>query len=109
MSILRKCGNAATVRTKGDRKKGESPMAHAGMNGISNSIRLAALRMAVGIGTAALISAAGAILTPSPASAKPEYAAQTHLACGRCHVNPAGGGALKSFGKKFQANGHKLK
>ena len=84
-------------------------MAHAGMHGASNSIRLVALRMAVGVGTVALISATGAILTPSPASAKPEYAARTHLPCGKCHVNPAGGGALKSFGKKFQANGHKVK
>ncbi len=74
-----------------------------------NFIHLVAPRIAVVIGTVALISAAGAILTPSPASAKPEYAAQTHLACGKCHVNPAGGGALKSFGKKFQANGHKVK
>ncbi len=77
--------------------------------GMSNFIHLVALRLADGIGTVALISAVGAILTPSPASAKPEYAAQTHLACGKCHVNPAGGGALKSFGKKFQANGHKVK
>ena len=84
-------------------------MAHAGMHSMSNSIRLVALRMIVGVGTLALIGAAGAILTPGPANAKPAYAAQTHLACGKCHVNPAGGGALKSFGKKFQANGHKLK
>ena len=84
-------------------------MAHAGMHGMSDSIRLVALRMIVGVGSVALIGAAGTILTSSPASAKPEYAAQTHLACGKCHVNPAGGGALKSFGKKFQANGHKLK
>ena len=43
-----------------------------------------------------------------PATAKPEYAAQTKLPCGQCHVSPAGGGALKPFGQKFKDNGHKL-
>lgn len=43
------------------------------------------------------------------AQAKPEYAAQTGLPCGQCHVSPAGGGKLKSFGEKFKANGYKLK
>jgi len=84
-------------------------MAQTRMYGMSNSIRLVALRMAVGVGTLALVGAASAVLAPTPANAKPQYAAQTHLPCGKCHVNPAGGGALKSFGKKFQANGHKLK
>jgi hypothetical protein len=43
-----------------------------------------------------------------PATATPAYAAQTKLACGGCHANPAGGGALNDRGKKFQAKGHKL-
>ncbi len=43
------------------------------------------------------------------AQAKPEFAAQTGLPCGQCHVNPAGGGKLKAFGEKFKANGFKLK
>ena len=30
------------------------------------------------------------------------------LACGRCHVNAAGGGARTSFGNAFLANGHKV-
>jgi hypothetical protein len=42
------------------------------------------------------------------ATATPAYAAQTKLACGACHANPAGGGALTARGKKFQDNGHKL-
>jgi hypothetical protein len=42
------------------------------------------------------------------AVALPAYAQQTHLACGRCHVNPAGGGARTAFGNAFAANGHKL-
>jgi mono/diheme cytochrome c family protein len=43
-----------------------------------------------------------------PADALPAYAQQTGLACGRCHVNPAGGGPRNAFGKAFAANGHKL-
>jgi len=46
--------------------------------------------------------------TPQPAGALPAYAQQTGLACGRCHVNPAGGGKLTGFGSAFQANGHKV-
>jgi hypothetical protein len=45
---------------------------------------------------------------PEPADALPAYATQTKLACGRCHVSAAGGGALTGFGKAFVANGHKL-
>ena len=43
-----------------------------------------------------------------PADALPAYAQQTKLACGRCHVSAAGGGALTGFGKAFVANGHKV-
>ncbi len=49
-----------------------------------------------------------ATLAQRPATATPAYAAQTKLACGGCHVNAGGGGALNDRGKKFQANGHKL-
>jgi len=62
-------------------------------------------------GAAAAILIAGtmfSIVSPS-ANAKPEFAAQTGLPCGRCHVNPAGGGKLKAFGQRFKANGFKLK
>ena len=47
-------------------------------------------------------------LAPRPADALPAYAQQTGLACGRCHVNPAGGGARTAFGNAFLANGHKV-
>lgn len=59
---------------------------------------------------AAAILIAGAIVTLSPrqAQALPAYAAQTKLPCGKCHVNPAGGGARNEFGQAFAANGHKL-
>lgn len=52
----------------------------------------------------------GAVVTvsPRPANALPKYTAQTGIACGRCHVNPAGGGPRTGFGKAFVANGHKV-
>ena len=61
-------------------------------------------------GTAAAMLVVGAIsvTTSRPANAKPEFAAQTGLPCGRCHVNPAGGGKNTPFGEKFKANGNKL-
>lgn len=63
-------------------------------------------------GVAVVAASAIAMLqlaSPPAAHAKPEYAAQTGLPCGQCHVSPAGGGKLKSFGEKFKANGYKLK
>jgi hypothetical protein len=63
------------------------------------------------------LAAAGAVVSivglatlagPRPAGALPAYAQQTGLACGRCHVNPAGGGARTAFGNAFAANGHKV-
>jgi hypothetical protein len=65
--------------------------------------------LAGGLGIAALIAAASLVVVSRQATALPAYAQQTKLGCGSCHVNPAGGGQLKAFGKKFQANGHKLK
>jgi len=62
----------------------------------------------VAAGAAALLAGIAAIDAPRPAVALPAYAEQTHLACGRCHVNPAGGGARNAFGNSFAANGHKL-
>ena len=60
-------------------------------------------------GAAAAILAFGILtVAPQKAQALPQYAAQTRLGCGSCHVSAAGGGALKALGKKFQANGHKL-
>jgi hypothetical protein len=56
-----------------------------------------------------LVVGAFVVLAPSPVVAKPEFAAQTGLPCGQCHVNPGGAGALKAFGKKFKANGYKVK
>ena len=105
LRLVRQCGNTSFKRTKNK----ENPVPQSRMHGMSNSILLVALRMAVGVSALALVGAASVFLAPSPASAKPQFAAQTGLACGQCHVNPAGGGKLKSFGKKFKANGFKLK
>ena len=40
--------------------------------------------------------------------ALPIYAQETRLPCGRCHVNPRGGGPRTAFGRAFAANGHRL-
>jgi hypothetical protein len=69
----------------------------------------ALLAGATGLAAAVLVGAASLMVSPQGAQALPAYAQQTKLACGSCHVNPSGGGALKSLGQKFQANGHKLK
>lgn len=55
-----------------------------------------------------LLMAVTLSITSRPAVALPAYAQQTGLACGRCHVNAAGGGARTKFGDAFAANGHKL-
>jgi hypothetical protein len=70
-------------------------------------VPLAAYGLA-GAGAVALIVGLATFAAPRPAAALPAYAQQTHLACGSCHVNPAGGGARTGFGKAFAANGHKL-
>ena len=59
-------------------------------------------------GTAALFFVTAAVTLSSRAEATLVYAQQTGLPCGRCHVNPAGGGPNTAFGKAFAANGHKL-
>ena len=61
-----------------------------------------------GAAAAILIAGTMSVIVSQPASAKPEFAAQTGKPCGECHQSPAGGGALKPFGEKFKANGFKL-
>ena len=68
-----------------------------------------ALAYALAVASAAgFIVGLAAFAAPDPADALPSYAQQTKLACGRCHVSAAGGGALTGFGKAFAANGHKV-
>jgi hypothetical protein len=59
-------------------------------------------------GAVALFVGLAAVVVPRPAGALPAYAQQTGLACGRCHVSPAGGGPRTAFGNAFAANGHKV-
>jgi mono/diheme cytochrome c family protein len=63
---------------------------------------------AAGLASAVLVAAAAVTLSPSQTLATPAYAAETALACGRCHVSAAGGGPNTAFGEAFAANGHKL-
>ena len=59
-------------------------------------------------GAVALIVGFAAVTIPRPAEALPSYAQQTGLACGRCHVSPAGGGPRTAFGNAFATNSHKV-
>jgi hypothetical protein len=63
---------------------------------------------AIGLAAAALLAVVGTGSVPRQAAALPVYSEQTKLPCAQCHLNPAGGAELTDFGKKFQANGHKL-
>ena len=68
----------------------------------------ACLTAAAVVAVAGLISAATVVVAPKTAQATPQYAAETKLPCGRCHVNPAGGGPRTAFGNAFAKNDHKL-
>lgn len=74
-----------------------------------NSVVKAIIGAAVVGGAVAMLSAFALTAVPRAAQATPAFATQTKLACGRCHTNPAGGGALTGFGEKFKANGYKIK
>ena len=76
--------------------------------GSSASIPMRLLCGAAGVAATVLIVGAAGTLSPRQAQATPAYAAQTHLPCGQCHVNPAGGGPTNDYGKAFAANGHKV-
>jgi len=49
-----------------------------------------------------------ALLMPTIAHARPEYAVREKLTCINCHVNPMGGGHRKIFGKVFGSRGKGL-
>ncbi len=57
---------------------------------------------------ATLLVAAAMVLAPREAAATPAYGQQTGMACGQCHVKPAGGGKLTTFGMNWQAKGRQL-
>ena len=60
-----------------------------------------------GMAATGLIAATVSVTVSRTANATPQFATQTGKACGACHANPAGGGALKPAGKKFKDNGNK--
>jgi len=74
----------------------------------AQTVRIA-FRAGASILAGAGLLAMAVTVVPREAAAKPEFAGQTGLPCGQCHANPAGGGDLKAFGKKFKANGNKVK
>jgi hypothetical protein len=61
-------------------------------------------------GAAGILVIAGAVALAvcAPASATPQFAADTGKACGDCHTAAAGGGPLTPLGTKFKANGNKM-
>ena len=65
---------------------------------IANSRRALALMALAGV-VILMVGLFGATTT----SALPDYATKTGQACGVCHVNPAGGGALTARGTAFAA------
>ncbi len=65
---------------------------------VLKSDRLVPIVALVGVLAALLM-----MVQPVPTSALPDYATKTGQACGVCHVNPAGGGALTARGTAFAA------
>jgi len=72
------------------------------------SITTAVMVGAVGIATIIVIAAMTLTVAPRQAEATPQFAQQTKLPCGQCHVNPGGSGKLKPFGQKFKDKGNRL-
>ncbi len=67
-----------------------------------------AFALLCGFAAAGLIAGMLSVTISRTANATPAFAASSGKACGFCHQNPAGGGALKPAGAKFKANGFKL-
>ena len=67
-----------------------------------------AFALLCGFAAAGLIAGMLSVTISQPANATPAFAGATGKACGFCHQNPAGGGALNSAGAKFKANCNKL-
>jgi hypothetical protein len=72
------------------------------------NITLLGIAGASTVAMATWVAATMLFVLPRKAAATPVFAQQTGLPCGQRHENPAGGGKLKEFGQKFQANGNKL-
>lgn len=64
---------------------------------------------AVAFAFVALVVAGHLVGAPVPAAhAKPEFAKKEGKACGFCHMNPKGGGALAAKGLEYKQNGLKF-
>jgi hypothetical protein len=74
----------------------------------SNTLPMTVIGCLTGAAVAMFLATSAVTLSSRRVEALPAYAQQTGLPCGRCHVNPAGGGPNTAFGKAFAANGHKL-
>jgi len=83
-------------------------MRDTGVSTTFKSIETIAWAGVVGVAAAILVAATTLTVAPRKAEANPEFAKQTKLPCGQCHVSPAGGKDLKPFGQKFKDKGNKL-
>jgi len=78
----------------------------------SNLLGMTVSCLVGGAGAAILAASTIVLATPSPVLASPAFTAQTKLPCTQCHTKPGGGATdqdLTDFGKKFKANGNKVK
>jgi hypothetical protein len=67
-----------------------------------------AFALVCGTAAAVVFVCSVSLVISKPAAATAQFAKDTGKACGDCHTNPAGGGALTAFGEKFKANGNKM-
>lgn len=67
-----------------------------------------AFTIITGAAGAIVIASAAILIAMQPAAATPQFAKDTGKACGACHTNAKGGGALTTLGKQFKANGNKM-
>ncbi len=66
-----------------------------------------ALVLSCGAAAVVMMGAVSLVIS-RPAIATQQFATETGKACGDCHTNPKGGGALTALGEKFKANGNKM-
>jgi len=83
-------------------------MLYALISTISNPVRIAIYCGTVGLAAAVLMMGAAIFVARSPATAKPEFAAQTGFPCAKCHVDAKGGGPRNAYGNAFEKNGFKV-
>lgn len=59
-------------------------------------------------GAATFVAGAACLTASLPATATPQFAADTGKPCGQCHESPSGAGKLTAAGEAFKANGYKM-